>query len=265
MRGTMNKWFTFGGGVGLSIAGSLLAVGVLMPHFQGFSLETMEEKIEKTIETYLEKNPAAIKKTLEKALYKEAQAAQHKQKEAIHHAFQEIRKDPSAPVIGNKQGTKEVILFTDPLCGYCRHLYNVLSQVIQEDPHLKVFVQDYPLIGGKASMKIVETALAVANQGKYQEFMNQVYAHKGGIGEGDLKTITENLSCDQSQLKKDMENPGLQERIQASIRLGNGLKIQGTPALVYKDQMHVGAMDLKAMRELFQDSGGNGSGKSAKP
>jgi len=48
-------------------------------------------------------------------------------------------------VMGNRKGKKALWLFTDPECPYCGKIHQELSQLVAEDPQLKVYIVLNPL------------------------------------------------------------------------------------------------------------------------
>ena len=59
-----------------------------------------------------------------------------------------------------------------------------------------------------------------------------------------LRREAERVGLDWARLKRDMEDPSIQRRIEANTQLAQALQIQGTPAMVVGETLVPGAVDL---------------------
>lgn len=50
-----------------------------------------------------------------------------------------------ALLLGNRNGTRKLYLFTDPDCPFCAKLHGEIVQLVKEDPRLLVYILLYPL------------------------------------------------------------------------------------------------------------------------
>lgn len=73
-------------------------------------------------------------------------------KDVTGEKLEELRRiDPAripldnALVLGNKNGDRKLYVFTDPECPYCARLHKVLTEMVKEDPRLKVHILLVPL------------------------------------------------------------------------------------------------------------------------
>ncbi|MEL7519886.1 MAG: DsbA family protein, partial [Pseudomonadota bacterium] len=77
-------------------------------------------------------------------------------------------------VLGNPNGTKVLVEFTDYNCPYCESSLDDVERLVANDPDLKVIVREWPIFEG--SEVASRMALASARQGKYQEFHEKMFA-----------------------------------------------------------------------------------------
>jgi len=73
-------------------------------------------------------------------------------KDVTEEGLAQLRRiDPSripldnALVLGNRNGTKKLYVFTDPDCPFCAKLHGELSSLVEEDPRLVVYILLMPL------------------------------------------------------------------------------------------------------------------------
>lgn len=209
--------------------------------------------MDENLSAFIEHNPGIIKAALEKALQDEARVAQAQQKQALEKISVNETEDNQAPILGNPNGKITMILFIDPLCGFCRKFHPVILDAIKEIKDLKIIVKDYPIIGGQKSLEIVRMALAARKQGKYESFTNKIYEKTDFSGE-NLKKIAKSLELNMDQLKQDMENPETIETIKGNIQLGRELGVDGTPAFIIHKKLYAGYRPLSDLKQIILET-----------
>ena len=62
------------------------------------------------------------------------------------------------------------------------------------------------------------------------------------------------MQIDHARLRRDMEDPAIQRRLDANIALARTLRIEGTPALVIGDTLIPGAVSLAQLEQLVTEA-----------
>ena len=78
-------------------------------------------------------------------------------------------------------------------------------------------------------------------------------ALRGELTEATLERISEDLGLNHDEIVVEMENPEINEIIQANYALANALEIQGTPTFVMGERMVRGFVDLGQMQAIVAD------------
>lgn len=86
----------------------------------------------------------------------------------------EVRKPFAGAVLGNPNGSRTLVKFTDYACGYCRASVADVDRLIAEDPELRVVIREWPIFEG--SEVASRMALAAAKQGKFDTFYHTMFA-----------------------------------------------------------------------------------------
>lgn len=222
--------------------------------FATFKYLTIAHSPVTDIGKYIEENPAVIKIALEKAFKKEAQEAQKQQKQAVEKISATLGDDRESPILGNPDGKISLILFIDPLCGYCRKFHPVIMKAIKEIKDLKVIVKDYPIIGGAKSVEIVRMSLAANQQGKYEQFSNKVYDDSQDFSTDHLKKIAKEIGLDMNKFQKSLDNEKIIDHIKANLSLGQQLGVEGTPAFIVNKQLHAGYRDFEDLKNIILET-----------
>ena len=112
-------------------------------------------------------------------------------------------------------GSRKLVVFADPNCGYCKKFERELSQV--KDVTVYTFL--YPILGGDSPEKSRDIWCAKDNTKAWRDWMIE--------GSSPVKSIGQ---CDTAALQRN-------------VTLGRKHKVAGTPALVFEDGKRVpGAM-----------------------
>ena len=139
-------------------------------------------------------------------------------------------------VMGNPQGKKRMFVFTDPDCPFCGKLHGELKKLVSMEPDLAIYVKMYPLRMHPAAY---DKARVILGSNSLQ-LLEKAFAGEKLPAPGD----------------KDPKGP-----VEETIRLGESLGIDGTPAMILPDgRMITGARDAGALRKLIGDSVGGGNG-----
>jgi protein-disulfide isomerase len=162
-------------------------------------------------------------------------------------------RDPADPSKGNPQGAVTVVEFFDPRCGYCKRMRPVVEELLRRQRDVRWVMKDLPILG-PGSVLASRALLASHRQGKYPELHDAVMKLREEPAEPVLRREAERAGLDWARLRRDMEDPSVQRRIEANSSLAQALQIQGTPAMVVGGTLVPGAVDLAALERLVAEA-----------
>lgn len=236
---------------------ALLALGLLLATpwplaAQSLSAQQRQEVVE-ILRDALRRDPGILREALI-ALDRDEQArAATDRQSAIRSEADALFRDPADPVKGNPRGDVTVVEFFDVRCGYCKKLHPEIEALLRQDPNIRLVLKDLPILG-PASLLASRALLAAQKQGKYAEFQDALMRLRGEPTEAALQAEAKRLGLDWPRLRKDMDDPAIERRLQGHLRLAHSLAIQGTPALVIGDQLVPGAVDLATLKQLVAEA-----------
>jgi protein-disulfide isomerase len=150
---------------------------------------------------------------------------------------------PDDPVAGNPKGDVTIVEFFDARCPYCKRMDPVMDQFLKQDRGVKLVYKDLPiLVASKAIM-------AAQRQQGYEKMREAVMKLPSDMPMGKIQAEAEKLGLNWPRLAKDMEDPALQKRIDANLKIAQTLNIQGTPALIIGNDIIPGAIGLDELRK----------------
>lgn len=213
---------------------------------------TAEQIQDLVIQTILE-NPEVIMQAVNILQERDKVAAEAQAGEALESQRALLETDPNAPVLGNPDGDVTVVEFFDYNCPYCKKAGDIVQELIEKDPNIRVVYREWPILS-EDSVVATRAALASRSQGKYEEFHWALMGHKGRLNEGSVFNIAKKIGLDVTQLATDMKSPEIDEHIQTTQALATTLGFGGTPSFVIGDQLIPGMIQLSTMEELIAEN-----------
>lgn len=179
---------------------------------------------------------------------------------SIQRAADQLFRDAADPVRGNPRGDVTIVEFFDARCGFCKQLHPALEALLRRDGNVRIVMKDLPVLGPN-SMLAARALLASHRQGRYAALQDALLTHRGEPTEQVLRDIAQRVGLDWARLRREMDDPAIQRRIEANMRLAQSLGIQGTPALVIVGaaapgaaQLVPGAVDLPQLERMVAEA-----------
>lgn len=231
----------------LSALALMFAAGVLPP--------LRDADFESELRTYLLANPEVIVESVNGMETREKVAEENELTAILTQRHDEVFNDPSSPVGINPRGSATLVEFFDYNCPYCRKATPMLDELEQADKGLRLVFKEYPILG-PGSVFAARAALASQKQGRYLAFHKAMMAYKGQITEGSSLEIAAQVGLDVERLKKDMEDPTIDEAIKRNVALAEALRISGTPTFIAGKEILRGLADVDTMKQLVASARG---------
>jgi len=208
-----------------------------------------QQSVERIVEQYIRDHPEAIEKALQSLEEKRQAEAQARAKAVIAERQADLLNDSVSLVGGNPAGTLTLVEFFDYRCGYCKRIAPVLAQLENDDPRVRVVYKDFAILGDNSELA-ARAALASKAQSQTPAFHDALLAAKEDLTKEVILRIAREVGLDAGRLETDMGKAEWAAIIDRNRALAKDLGITGTPAFVAGQDLHVGAMDLPALKEL---------------
>jgi protein-disulfide isomerase len=160
---------------------------------------------------------------------------------------------PADPVAGNPQGDVTIVEFFDTRCPYCRRLEPVMDSFLTQDRKVRLVYKDLPILG-PASVLGTKALLAAQNQGAYSRMRDAVMKLPPDTTIAQIEASARSLGLDWPRMARDMDDPAVQARIDANLKLAHDLGIQGTPAMVIGTELMPGALELPELQKAVAEA-----------
>ena len=193
---------------------------------------------------YLIENPSILQDVAEALAAEDARDRLASVKADLYTPF------PGA-VMGNPQGSKVLVEFTDYNCPYCAASFRDVSQLVADDPDLKVIMREWPIFEG--SEMAARMALAAAKQGRYQEFHSTLF-ERGDTSEAGIEAVAEAIGLDMERARTDAMSDEVSVELVRNLTFAQNLGFSGTPAFVTGDTMMPGAVGVERLKEALAEA-----------
>jgi protein-disulfide isomerase len=208
------------------------------------------------VKEYLVQNPELIQEAMNELERRQTEAEKTARAKAISELSERLADPARAVVIGNPQGDVTLVEFFDYNCTYCKKSLSDLSALMQADPKLRVILRDFPVLGPD-SVEASMVAVALKQQlkaDKYLDFHIRLLESKGPVGRERALAVAKELGADMARLQKDIDQPETHAIIEETMRFGDALRLQGTPAFVVGREVIFGAVGEEPLRVAISET-----------
>ncbi len=160
----------------------------------------------------------------------------------------EVKQPFPGAVLGNPQGSKVLVKFTDYGCTYCRQSVAAIDKLIATDPELKVVVREWPIFDG--SEQAARMALAAAKQGKYPAFYHAMF-EQGPPSEAGIARAAEIAGLDIVAAEAFAQSDEATAELAKSMAFARTLQFTGTPSWVAGSEVIEGLVPAERLAKAL--------------
>lgn len=145
---------------------------------------------------------------------------------------------PTAPnltgneiILGDKNAPITVISFTDFQCPYCSRWHETMAKIVKDFPgKVKWVYKHFPLESiHPYAMQSSESVECAGEQGKYWEFVNEIFANQDKFNAEYFNTAAKKIGLNVNKFKTCVSEGKYKEKVKADQQTGLDIGIRGTP------------------------------------
>lgn len=215
---------------------AIAAAAALLGFLGGFAVQWTpfgKEATGKAVHAYLLEHPEVLPEAMNRLQQKEMAARLEPIRKQVLQPF------PGA-VLGNPDGTRTLVEFSDYACGYCRQSLAEVEALIAADPQLKVVIREYPILS-RESEDAARLALAAAEQGKFAAFHNAMFA-QGRPTPQTMSAAAKQAGLDMARAEAFVRSGKAENELAMNMRMAEALGFTGTPSWVAGKEVFAGAV-----------------------
>ena len=141
-----------------------------------------------------------------------------------------------------------IIEFSDYQCGYCKRMFPLVEQAVEEG-RAQVRVVEWPVLG-RLSIQAARYALAARARGKYVEFHRRVM-NMGRLNEESLAAAVAAVGLDKDDVNRLIEESDFDDVLRKNYQMASLLRLSGTPAFVINGVVVRGALPEEEFNRLL--------------
>lgn len=210
--------------------------------------DAQKAALDTMIHDYLMENPRVIMDSVEQYRQNQEEMDAKAFSVKIKEKHDAIYKDPTSPVVGDKNGDVTLVEFFDYNCGYCKQAFKDIEKLVEEDKKLRIVFKEIPILS-ETSHTAARYALAADKQGKYWEYHKALMSGGGQINDAKLESVAKDIGLDVEKLKKDADSAEVRTTIEKNLELAREIGISGTPGFIIGDEALRGHYGLEALRK----------------
>ncbi len=154
-----------------------------------------------------------------------------------------------SPTKGPDDAAVTIIELADFECPHCREAVPLMDAVIAAHPgKVRLVYKSYTLQFHVRGEPAARAAFAAGAQGKFWEMEHLLFERQLHLEDADLERYAQMLRLDSAKWKADIDSPAVKERIAHDHKLGEELKVKGTPTIYVNGR----ELDIEADESLEQ-------------
>ena len=220
---------------------ALVAGASLLGGFGGAALYDVSGLGGKATEAYLIDNPEILPRVAEALQQKDAA-------QRLASVGADVEQPFPGAVLGNPQGSKTLVEFSDYNCGYCRASKADVEALVAKDPELRVVVREFPIFEGSEAP--ARLALAAAKQGKFAAFHNALF-EEDSKDEAAIRRAADKAGLDFERAMRDATGQDVTVELAKNRSMAEQLGFSGTPSWVAGGKAFEGAIGEKGLADAI--------------
>ena len=155
-------------------------------------------------------------------------------------------------VRGVKDAPVTIVEFSDFQCPFCKTANTTVKQILDKYPgKVRLVFRDYPLVGlHPQAPKAHEAARCAADQEKFWEYHDVLFARSPRMASADLKQYAQDLKLEAAAFAQCLDSGKYAAEVEKDVQEGAGLGLTGTPSFYINGRQLVGAQPLAAFQKI---------------
>ena len=160
----------------------------------------------------------------------------------------------NSPSKGPSGAPIELIEFSDFQCPFCQRANPTVDQVLKTyGDRIRFVYRHFPLSNHPNAKPAAEASQCAAEQGKFWEYHDKLFANPSRLADGDLKQSAAELGLDTAAFNKCVDTHKYASQVESDFRAGEDAGVNGTPAFFVNGRMISGAQPFEAFKRLIDE------------
>lgn len=162
--------------------------------------------------------------------------------------------DEKATVIGPRDATVELVVFSDYTCKFCIELDAVLRRIRSEFPEIRFVHHDFPLDDDSVGFRAAVAARCASEQGAFWKFNDLLFDQKGKLPPETITALAQSAGLDLVRFSGCLKSEKSVSSARASRDEAMHTGIPGVPALFLNGTLIGGMVDYTTLRSKILEA-----------
>jgi len=155
---------------------------------------------------------------------------------------------------GKKDAPVMIVEFSDFECSFCARHTKTIDKIKKEyGDKVAVVFRDYPLEFHEDAQKAAEAAECAADQNKFWEYHDKLFANQQALDVASLKKYAGGLKLKQNAFDECLDSDKYEDEVQKDLKDGNAAEVTGTPATFVNGRKVVGAQPYDVFKKIIDE------------
>lgn len=156
---------------------------------------------------------------------------------------------------GDKDAKVTLIEYSDFQCSYCSKLEPTLVKILADySGKVRLVYRHYPLNGiHPDAQKAAEAGECAADQGKFWEMHDKMFANQSTLGINDLKSYAKDLGLDQVRFDSCLDTGDYASKVNQQMTEAETAGLTGTPGTFINDRFINGAYPYETFKSIIDE------------
>ena len=158
------------------------------------------------------------------------------------------------PVRGNTSAPVTIVEFSDYQCPFCARVNPTLAKVRETyGDRVKIVFKDYPLPNHPQAPKAAEAAHCAAEQKKYWEMHDAMFANQRALEVPALKQTARAVGLEGAAFDQCLDSGKYAATVRSGSELGERMGVNSTPTLYINGRPLIGAMPFENFKAIIDE------------
>jgi predicted DsbA family dithiol-disulfide isomerase len=160
----------------------------------------------------------------------------------------------SGPSRGPGDAAVTIVEFSDFQCPYCRQQAVTLRRVLEAYPHdVRLVFLDFPLSAHPDARNAAQAAGCAGEQGQFWAMHDLLFTHQDALSPDDLRQYAQKVGVDGAKFDECMKSGRRGRGIDETVRFGEEVGVDGTPALFVNGRPLAGAVSYAELKQTIDE------------
>lgn len=155
---------------------------------------------------------------------------------------------------GNKNAKITIVEYSDIQCPFCTRYHDTMLQVMKNYPNdVRWIFRHFPLDSiHPMARKAAEATECAAEQGKFWEYTDKLYANQSKLSNDYLATVAKELGLNTGKFDSCLSSGKMAAKVSADLQEGQGLGVRGTPGSFINGKSIPGAVPYSTLEGMIK-------------